>query len=343
MFRKIFKFLFTLSLIGFFLALAGYLGAKYYFTATASQKAHQLIDMAHVDHPDTHDDEVIVIAKKIHERFHQTEPNQYPALRLRPYVSNKRLPDWLRYQDGIIETHIEAGLCDNAARMLKFLLAQRGYESVQWNMVTDLTAHSALLVTMPDERKVFIDPYIGLAAYRNESLISPEEMLENIHSRIALDDTIIKFSDKTDTEFYDSFASVRMAAQGHPLIITATLPRPENKPILIGKKDNRSGDVGHEAGQHHMTSFWDYMGHKYNREWVRVLKAPQDMRLEITLLETAEDGIITATPRPQILGKTLTWQLKSGDEITFKDDLAKINWSRLNSYIGVDQIAIYPD
>tara|TARA_B100001989_G_scaffold227851_1_gene184241 strand:- start:823 stop:1854 length:1032 start_codon:yes stop_codon:yes gene_type:complete len=343
MLKKSIKALFLLGLSCGLVLIITYLYAKYDYTQQATQKANSLIEQALPQKPASHDEEVIAIAKEIHKRFRATEPSNILQLRLRPYISNARLPSFLRFQDGVLETNVEAGLCDNAARMLKFVLEQKNYESVQWNMVTNTTAHSALLVTLPDGRKVFVDPFYGLAAYKNEKLTSPQNLQENLKNRIELEDTILKFNEKSDTEFYENFSSVRMAAQGDFLQLTSTLPSADSNPVFLGTIDGNSEDVKHQAGQHHMTPFWEYMGHKYNREWVRVLKAPQDARLEIILIEDVEDGIITSTPAPTVSGKTLSWNLKAGDEITFRDELAKINWSRLNSYIGVDQIVIYPE
>ena len=82
-------------------------------------------------------------------------------LRLRPYVTNALPPSILRYPNGAIETLIETGLCDNASHMLAFILKQKGYETVQWNMITASAAHSALLVSMHDGRKVLVDPFYG--------------------------------------------------------------------------------------------------------------------------------------------------------------------------------------
>ncbi len=94
--------------------------------------------------------------------------------------------------------------------------------------------------------------------------------------------------------------------------------------------------------KNNMTPYWQYMGHKYNREWVRILKTKEPVRIVMTLLEPAEQGILTASPAPTVNGKILTWELQANDKIIFRDGLAKISLKRMNSYIGVDQIAIYP-
>jgi hypothetical protein len=89
-----------------------------------------------------------------------------------------------------------------------------------------------------------------------------------------------------------------------------------------------------------MTPYWHYMGHRYNRQWVRELSAPVDMHVEMTLLEPAGEGVLIAEPRPQLEGKILRWDLKAGEKITFYDARAKVSLRRMNSYIGVDRIVI---
>ena len=136
---------------------------------------------------------------------------------------------------------------------------------------------------------------------------------------------------------------MRMAAEGDELLIAATLPELKGSiPVEIGKIDGNDLDVKGEGSGFGMTPYWNYMGHKYNREWVRSLLAPQDMSVKMILLEEAEEGVLTAEPKPLVEGKTLSWDLNAGEKITFRDGLAKISWRRLNSYIGVDQIVISP-
>jgi hypothetical protein len=156
-------------------------------------------------------------------------------------------------------------------------------------------------------------------------------------------DVFVPLGADADPRFYANFKSAIMAAEGEPLTIRAPLPdiKP-NAPIYLGVIDGSARDAKDAGSTHNMTPFWNYIGHKYNREWVRVLEARQPVRVEMTLLEAPEDGVMTSTPKPVVRGNVLSWELQPGDEITFRDGLAAYSLKRLNSYIGIDQIALYP-
>lgn len=345
MFKKLLRFCFFTGLLAIIISISGYMAAKTYFTHAATQKAASIIRTANDKGTKTPDQELIEITRVVFDRFKEKWPSEVPLLRIRPYISNHRLPKPIKYPEGVIETNIETGMCDNAARMLHFILKEKGYDSVQWNMVTDNYAHSALLVFMPDNRQVLLDPFYGYVGYDKEKqkLLSPEEIRTALLDGKELDDILLPLSNKTRSEFYKDYKSVRMAQLGEDLNITATLPRAENQPLFLGEVDGSGDDVRGAASRYNMTPFWHYAGHKYDRSWVRTLKAQQDIRLEMILASKVEDGVITAEPWPEINGNKMIWDLKSGDQIKFYDGRAKISWRRLNSYIEVDQIAIYPN
>ena len=263
---------------------------------------------------------------------------------MRPYLTNKRLPEFLRLKDGVIEILIETGLCDNAARALHFVLKQEGIDSVQWNMVTQKRAHSALRVVLSDGRYGFVDPFFGLSAFDQDEkrLLSPDEMQVRARRGVEIDDVFVSFSQSRDTEFYQDFKqTVFMGPQGGSLNIDVVLPFVKGDVLHLGKIDGQDRDVYNDGAAYNMTPFWHYMGRQYDRSLKRIMRAPHDMRVEITLIYAVEEGVVTSDPRPAIEGKKMVWDLKAGDFITFTDGNAAISWERLNSYLGVDQIALY--
>ncbi len=344
MFKKILSALIILGLCSALLAIIGFWATKSYLTHTAKNKANQIIEEALDKKPvPTADQEIITIARAVFDRFETKDPALDLGLRLRPYVSNQRLPDVLRFPEGVVETHVELGMCDNAARMLKFLLKQRGYDSIQWNMVTDSRAHSALLVYLPDGRRGLVDPFYGLAGYdqKQKTLLSPETVQNAMKNGTDIQSAFMIFGEKTETTFYEEFKTARMAPIGKNLNIAAKIPIVKDEPLILGKLNGNDLDVKSAASQNKMTPFWHYAGHKYDRSWVRQLTAQQNIRLEFTLVSDVESGIITSTPKPKISGRKMTWDLKAGEQITFRDGDAQVSLKRLNSYIGIDQISIY--
>ncbi len=341
--KKIIYHLIFAGIISAILFAIGLYGSKIYFTNQAVRHADAIIATAIDSDIITAEDEIIALSRAVFEEFKVVEPSKVMALRFRPYLSNERLPDFIRFPMGAIEMNIAVGMCDNAARMLHFLLAQKGYKSVQWNMITDKNAHSVLLVYMPDGSRVFVDPLYGFVGFDrlSEELLSPEAIKAAIINGSDLDEVLLPLNENSNKSFYNNFQSVRMAAQGDNLNITADLPLVPDDQVFLGEIDGDNKDVYSAASRNKMTPFWHYMGHKYNRSFVRVLRASQDVRLEMTLLSDINNGIITSDPRPDINGRKLIWNLKSGDDIKFYDGRAKISWKRFNSFVGVDQIAIY--
>lgn len=331
--------------VGTGLAVAGgYMAVRQAVIMKAQTQARQIIENnLPPEISRSADEEVIILSKAVFEIFRERDPSALWSLRLRPYVTNARLPEAIRFPDGAIETLVREGMCDNAVRMLKFVLAQKGYKATQWNMVADRGAHSALLADLPDGRKGFADPFYGFAAVKDGKLISAQEAQDLARAGEKPKDVLWALGPESRPKFYTALAELRMAAEGAPLLISAILPRSQGgEPVVIGNLDGSDLDVKDEAALLGMTPYWHYMGHKYNREWVREMTAPEDTRLEMTLLAPATDDVMIADPAPRVEGKTLRWDLKAGEKIRFRDGAARISFRRMNSYIGVDRILVEP-
>lgn len=335
---------FYFSIFCAFLIVCLFIGGRFYVAGASTQKAQVALKSVLKDQNKVMTDEdIIALTLYVFTHFERGDPSLNLALRLRPFVTNPRLPSALRYPEGGIEILNGYGLCDNASRMLAFLLKQKGIDSVQWNIVSNDDAHSALLVYMPDGRNVFVDPYFGYVAYdrRTQKLISAEEAKTRLLAGASLDDVFLSLTDDGHPKFYKSFAGSSMAAQGHALRLTADIPLlKDGKSLVLGAINDSDEDVKHESGVYGMTPYWHYVGHKYNREWVRVLQAHENIRLEMVLVQNAENSVLTSDVPPGIRGRSLIWDLTAGDKIVFQDGLAKISWSRMNSFIGVDQIKV---
>lgn len=132
-----------------------------------------------------------------------------------------------------------------------------------------------------------------------------------------------------------------MAAQSEPLEMATKLENIDDV-ILLGSVDGSSTDVHADGVKNKITPYWTYMGHRYDKSWVRSLKLDQPVRIDITLVKKPSQKIITSNKKPQIKGNTLTWNLKAGEVLIFKDGNSSFLWSELKSYIEVDQIKITP-
>jgi len=349
MFHKAFKFIFILGVISFVSLTVIYFISKAYYTNLAQKKAERIIDSVKILDDTEYNQtlkqiELIALTRAVYSVFKADEPSNHWQLRLRPYLTNSALPSFIRYEEGVIETLIGTGLCDNAARFLHFVLKQRGHDSVQWNMVTNTRAHSILLVYLDDGKTAILDPMFGLIGYNQatQSLLSPFEIHKRMQGGAVLDDVFLTLDEKSETEFYEDFANVRMEKLGKPLEIDADLPYIENDGLIfLGQIDGNEKDVYDAAAAHNMSPFWHYAGHKYDRSWIRSLKAHQDVRLEFILVSDVEDNVLTSDKAPIVDGRIMRWDLNKGDVLKFYDGRAKRSFKRMNSYINLDQIAIY--
>ena len=84
--------------------------------------------------------------------------------------------------------------------------------------------------------------------------------------------------------------------------------------------------------------YWHYVGHVYDPNWVRVLKANQSTEITFILTQKPDDTVLTSEPAPKIEGNKMIWDLDAGEEIKFYDRRAKLSLKRRNSYIDVDQV-----
>lgn len=257
--------------------------------------------------------------------FHTYEDNktqnQSPWLiKLRPYLTNHRLPSALKLPEGAIETLYPVGWCDNASRMQKFLLSRKSIQSRQWNIILPDAAHAALIVSTPSGPQ-YADPYYGVI--QNE---------QGAYTPISKDSNIA---------LYKNFDAAMMGPEGQPLTITAAIPALKT-PLILGEINGDDRDLQGALNTQNMTPHFTYIGHRYDRGWTRILKPQSDVKVTFTLIDDFDPKALTSNIAPIINGKTLTWTLKANEPLIFEDAKARLSLKRFNSYIAIDQIRIEP-
>ena len=311
------------------------LAARHHIISKAKTKAIEILNVAKAS-----EDEILFITQHVHEVFNNNRKTKnFPILfRLRPFLSNERLPGFIKLPDGVIETIYPFGWCDNAARMTQFIFAQDGVETEQWNMVTPTGAHAALQASY-NGTNVFIDPFYGvLPKNKKGDYINAEQAKKEAQKGR---DVFNAIADTSTKKFYTNFDRVMMAAQGNLLEIDAQLII-KGEEVVLGKVDGTSKDV-HKAGvRNKISPHWTYLGHRYDRSWSRAFSVSEPSRVTFTLTKEPSKKIITSNKKPEISGKKLTWVLGEGEKLIFKDGNAGFLWGDLKSYIEVDQITVTP-
>lgn len=313
----------VITLAGFYLAFRTYIIEK------ANARSTEILAGA-----DIHDPAAISLyaIENLYTTFQKQDYRDHKILaHLRPYVSNIRLPEFMRVPQGAIELVTNEGWCDDAARALIYTLGTVDIPARQWNMQGLTMAHAAVIANI-NGSTALLDPFYGYHSLPAGKPVPPQEA--------AAKRALVAIDENSNHTFYKNFNSYFMAAQGDPLTITANLPDAQTE---LGNIDGESGDVQRSGLAHNMTNIWDYIGHKHDRNWTRELRAPTQMKVDIILTEPANDNVLrTLSPAPAVDGTKLSWNLLKDEKIISQDGKAGISLTRLNSYIEIDQITITP-
>ena len=326
----------------FVISIACFYGVRGYLISTADAVIDQMIAEAEQEFGDDEEAKVIALTASFYERFDEDAPGAFLLHKFEPYLSNRRLPSFIKMPSGVIDIIVMRGMCDSAARGLMRGFQRMELKSVQWDMVTNKYAHSAVMVTLSNGQNVLVDPFHGIVGQdkNTKSLLSPSDIKKALLDGEDILGQVLKLDSDAHYEFYEDLVHARMGPFGNSLILDAQIPSFDGASFTIGQLDGSGEDVKAEAGRLGMTPFWYYAGHRFDRSWVRELHSTQDVKVTFILTDHAEEGIITSSARPLIDQNRLSWTLKAGEMISFHDGKAKINWFRLNSYVPIDQILI---
>ena len=335
----------TLFVILFICSLACFFVIRGYMINLAYSKIDSMIaDAERADNGDP-DQIIVALTKNIHDNFAESSPRSFFLHRLEPYLSNARLPNFIRFPKGVIDILVMHGMCDSAARAQILAFKRLGFHAVQWDMVTNQYAHSAVMVTTSTGKDVLVDPFHGVVGYgRGEhdngsiELFSPSDIKQIVSDGGDILNHLKILSKTSEYAFYNELGNARMGQFGNSLILDATIPEFQENRLILGEIDGSGEDVKNASSKYGMTPFWYYAGHRFDRSWIRQLRTKQDITVTFILTDNVEDGIITSDKIPDINENQMSWSLKAGERLNFYDGKAKINWQRLNSYIPIDKI-----
>lgn len=316
--------LYTLAL--FIAAIAAYYGVRAIVIMRATQNAQTLI--AENKTPEA-------LTAHIFQEYKNVDNSDNPILfKWRPYLTNDRLPEWIAFPEGALETVYSYGFCDNAARKLGFILRQENISSIQWNMTKPNAAHAVLLATINGEQKL-LDPYLGVTG--PDPRVAKEKILKNPSY-----DPFKKLTPESDKiGFYKNFGIVTQSAQGEDMNINANVNFEKQERIVLGQVDGFSRDVRAAGRAENITGIWAYLGHRFDRARVRKFRLSDPARITFILADDYADNVKNWNIEPSIQEEDkLVWVLGKGQELIFRDADAEISLWRLNSYIPVDQVII---
>jgi len=287
----------------------------------------------------------VALTLTVYNSYKNTKPQEgLPLLlRLRPFLTNKLLPEFLRVRAGALEAIYVMGQCDSAARTLQFLLIEANFPAEQFNIVRKHNGgHSVTLVELPSGREAMLDALFGVVPEQDGQMLSPEQARELVRRGVPVDRIWRKLTPTSDAMFYTRFDEAVFAKQDAGLDIEILVEIEAGEPILLGAPDGSWNDVADDGAAHGYTAYWHYMGHRYDRGWRRVVRFAQNTRMIIGLVETPNERFITTKQRPLIQGNELIYEMGAGETLNFEDGASRRDWLQFRSHQDVDYIRFEP-
>ena len=287
----------------------------------------------------------IELARYVHSAFLQSRSTESAPLlwQMRPYLTNRLLPQFARFQDGAIDALYVRGQCDNAARTLTFLLNQTELIARQFNIVNRFgSGHSVVSFEFPDGRRSMLDPLYGVYPKLDGKMLSPTEAQELMQRGEPSEKIWNPLSEEASDNFYRRFGDALLAPQGEGLVIDVEVNLVDGQSLQLGEKNGQFVDVVQDGMAHGLTSYWGYIGHRYDRGWQRVINFTQDTRVTIGLIDVPDSRFITTQVSPLIRQNELIYEVVSGQSLRFIDGDAGRDWFRFRSYQEVDFIRFEP-
>jgi len=315
-------------------------GAKYFLEFKAENNAEALI-LAHTTEKMSNEEKALSLARAVYNANldSQRSPKVPFLLRISPYLTHELMPKSLRIKPGTIEVIYLEGLCDSVARRLNFILETAGYTATQLNIISPTGGHSVTLTQLPSGQLMILDPFFGGAPIMNGRVLGPHDVQELIRQGVPPEDVWQPFEPHSNLTFYNTYHHFRMAQQGRPLTYEVSVNLEKGESFSLGENDNSPADVSIAAMERRWSTYWHYMGHRYDRGWERVINFQHKMRVTFALTSAANVGFITSQIPPTAIHENLViYELDAGQALHFRDGLAQRDWTSMKSFQDVDYI-----
>lgn len=283
------------------------------------------------------------ITRLVHKQYRATlHSNDLPLLfKLRPFLTHRMIPDAVRIENGAIEALLIDGDCDSAARATAYVLESAGIPARQFNLIDPAGGgHSIVQASNPDGSTFLLDPQIGVAPRDGQDVLDFEEARRRQAAGV---DARALWRPVTEEprfhSLYENFESMWGSPQGAALEIAVRIDFKDRERLQIGEVDQSSKEVGERGAEHELTVYWSYLGHRYDRGWIRAMTFEQPTRATFMTVGDVASNVITSDRMPtKLSGSMLQYDMDAGDTLRFYDDRAQIDWLRLKSYQDVDAI-----
>lgn len=109
--------------------------------------------------------------------------------------------------------------------------------------------------------------------------------------------------------------------------------------LRLGEADGDPQDVSQDGAAAGLSPYLHYLGHRFDRGWIRGIRAAQDVTVTFHTVGEPDDGTLTADRAPvERTDRYVRYVLNAGDEQQLHDGRAARNWRTLRSYTNVDWV-----
>ncbi len=296
----------------------------------------------------TPDEKILTLTRAYHRQYInslETPPTGFEQRfhMVRGYLSSTFLPGFMRMDPGVVEFLFltGTGACGNASRALAFVFQVMGYDAHQINIVSPSEHHAAMIARDKTGREMLIDPSYGFVPTRNGRIIGPTDYQNALRSGDSSVRTVLFSTRASDAWYKTHFAIATFAPQGARHVIKNFLHVPETG-ITFGRADNSSSDVDTASSLAQATPYWSYLGHRFDRGYIREYSFDRAVKVVFTLTERAQAKFATANLRPAIDGRKVAFNVPKEEALIFHDGAAPRDFVTLRSYQDVDFVTITP-
>lgn len=278
------------------------------------------------------DKQLLAVAKAAHNEF---------TLDASPFVGTlyAKAQRMLDIEYGALEMLLFRGQCSELSRAVTFLFSPLKLQAKQHDIVGPHTGHSAISVTFPDKRRVYLDPFLGVVFSREGRLLSLSEAQSHLRNGVRLAAIAQRLSHKYDMNFYRTITQAVHAQVGEKLEIAVRFP--VDRKTELGSRDDNSQDVLDEGGNQGLTSHLFYVGNRFTDTFslkLSPLTADRDWEVALDLVTAIDPSRLPASnvEPHRASGKHLVYHMKAGQSLRLNYEAMGWHW------YDVDRLIVRP-
>ena len=335
-----------LFLLGVFLALAAVAGGLVHIKSDVEQRADNA-HAAYFERAKTYDNEVEKLLNATRYAYESAgektteKPWYFDIPNIETMISSDALPGRLRTSKTAIKNAFPNVKNEEeyVVSLLNYILAEDGFESQTWTIVTPNTSKKAVMVKNEEGGFKYLDPADGVVAmFENRQIIGPYAARFLVMDGTDYRSIFVKLDDNADLSFYEGFVHAMMSPPELPLYISVAAPVMD-QPLALGTVDGDASDVVDAGEEWNLTGYFDYIGTKHEQAVLRSLYFTEPAKVTFVMTEELSTDSLNTNLTPAVEGKKLVFTVPQDEPLILENTLKEGETPQIN-YTDVDQIII---